>query len=251
MHGPQLLPSPRQHGPDRVHRHVRRDADLFVGASFEVIEPNDLAFAATQSLQELLDLFEALHVLRRGRCLVRLGLGEADVAAGDGVLYLLPANQFANDDPPCDHSEVRRQAGVPAEIAQHVEVLLHNLEQHFGRDVFLVLRADARTPQMRGVTDDDRSGLRKIDEVIHEPGSLFRQPGQSRSTEVNGLASGRKLREMTTLMEPRRWARGPQCNVIPFPRSSYYPVRYDRYNSRSFSVFISRRRRGTSSTEWS
>src|SRR5262245_42794639 len=90
----QLLPRPRQNRADAVDRDVKLRADLLVGASFEIVQADNVALLAGEFLQKLANLFDGFDTAARflvGLLLEGLVVLRQDFAGGGAASELLHA----------------------------------------------------------------------------------------------------------------------------------------------------------------
>ena len=113
--------APGEDRADAVDGDVQFGADLLVGAAFQVVHANDLAFAAGS----LFRIFSTSSRLSRPICRLGGSSGLAEERSPPcGCTSGRPCDgQLVNADPPGDHGEVGRETAVALELAQDGVIL--------------------------------------------------------------------------------------------------------------------------------
>jgi hypothetical protein len=136
----QLLAGARQDWADTVDRDAQLRADLLVGAAFEVVQPYHLALLARQLAKDLFHFLEALLADLGPRHLLGLRRGLPAVRARLHLAGRHLPRQFVDAGAARNHGQIRGQAALAAELAQHGVVVGDNLQQDFSSQVLDVLR---------------------------------------------------------------------------------------------------------------
>ena len=93
--------------------------------------------------------------------------------------------EIADDDPPRDNGQVRRQAALAAKVPQHRKIIANHAQEDLGAKIIAVLRRKANAARLGRVPDHVQHQTHEaVDEILPCPGLLLQAALQQISVDL-------------------------------------------------------------------